>query len=80
MIHDKMYDLNYPYGIYHICDMKLTYNGAPHCICMKTSHFMGVSAQLKSNTTLVIDDWAWYSWTKSNRVTLLHEMVKTCVG
>ena len=43
---------------------------------MGTSRFMGVSAWLKSNTTLVIDEWARYHWTKSNKVALLHEMVK----
>ena len=76
MMHGKMYELNYPYGIHHICDMTLKCNGASHCICTRTSHFMGVSAWLKSNTTLVIDEWAPYRWTKCNRVALLHEMVK----
>ena len=78
MIHGKMYELNCPHGIHHICDMTLTCNGASHCICTGTSHFMSVSAWLKSNTTLVIDKWA-----QSDRVTLLHEMVKkkkTCLG
>ena len=51
MIHGKMYELNCPYGIHHICDKTLTCNGASHCICTGTSHFMGVSAWLKSNTT-----------------------------
>ena len=80
MMHGKMYELNYPYGLHDICDMTLTCNGASHCICMGTP--MGVSAWLKSNTTLVIDEWARYRLKKSNRVTLLHEMVKKkpCVG
>ena len=34
MIHDKMYELNCPFGIHHICDMTLTCNGASHCICV----------------------------------------------
>ena len=76
MIHGEMYKLNCPYDIHHICDMTLTCNVASHCICMRTSHFIGVSAWLKSNTTMVINEWAWYHWTKSNRVALLHEMVK----
>ena len=82
MIQGKMYELNCPYGIHHICDMTLTCNGASHCICMGKLHLIGVSAWLKSNTTLVIDERAWYRWTMFNRVTLLHEMVKkkTCVG
>ena len=82
MMHGKMYELNCPYGIHNIYDMTLTCNGASHCICTGTSHFMCVLAWLKSNTTLVIDEWARYRWTKSNTVALLHEMVnkKTCVG
>ena len=58
IIHGKMYELNCPYSIHYICGMTLTCNGASHCICMGTSHFMRVSAWLKSNTTLVIDEWA----------------------
>ena len=76
MMHGKMYELNCPYGIHHICAMTLTCNGASHCICTGTSHFMSVSAWLKSNITLVIDEWARCRWTKSNRVALLYEMVK----
>ena len=76
MMHSKLYELNCPYDIHHICDMTLTCNGASHCICTGTSHFMGVGAWLKSNTTLVIDEWARYYWMKSNRVALLHEMEK----
>ena len=51
MIHDEKCDLSRPCGIHYICDMTLTRNGALHCICTGTSHFMGVSAWLKSNTT-----------------------------
>ena len=40
MLHGKMHELNYPYGIHHICDMTLTCNGASHCICTGTSHLM----------------------------------------
>ena len=54
----KMYELNCPYGIHYICDMALTCNGASHCICKGTSHFMGVSAWLESTLHLVIDGWA----------------------
>ena len=60
MIHGKMYGLYYAYGIHYICGMKLTCNGASHCICTGKSHFMGVSAWLKSNTTVVIDEWNRY--------------------
>ena len=75
-MHDELYELKFPYGIHYICDMALTCYGASHCICTGTSYFMGVSAWLKSKTTLVIDERERYRWTKSNRVTLLHEMVK----
>ena len=51
MIHDEMYDLSCPYDIHYICDMTLTCNGALHCIGKETSHFMSVSAWLKSNAT-----------------------------
>ena len=55
MIHGKVYGLYCPYGIHYICDMALTCNGASHCICTGTSHFMGVSAWLESTPHLVID-------------------------
>ena len=51
MVHDELYELECPYGIHYICDMALTSNGALHCICIGTSHFMGVNALLKSNAT-----------------------------
>ena len=76
MAHGKMYELNCPYDIHYICGMTLICNGASHCICTGTSHFMSVSAGLKSNTTLVIDECARYRCTKSNKVALLHEMIK----
>ena len=51
-----------------------------HDIDMKwytTLHMhMGVSALLRSTPQLVIDEWARYHWTKSNRVALLNEIVK----
>ena len=59
-IHGKMYELNFTYDIHYICYMTLTCNSASHCICTGTSHFMGMSAWLKSSTTLVIDEWARY--------------------
>ena len=80
MIHGKVYGLYCPYDIHHICDMALTLtcNGSSHCICTGTSHFIGVSAWLESISHLVIDGWAWYCWTKSNRVAKLHEMENLC--
>ena len=51
MMDDELYGLKCSYGIHYICDMALTCNGALHCICKGTSHFMGVSALLRSNTT-----------------------------
>ena len=78
MIHGKVYGLYCPYGIHYICDMALTCNGALHCICMGTSYFMGVSAWLEPTLHLVIDRWARYRWTKSNRVARLHEMENLC--
>ena len=33
-------------------DMTLKCNGTLHCICMGTSHFMGVGAWLGSNTAI----------------------------
>ena len=53
IFHDayEMYDLSCLCGIHYICDMTLTCNRALHCICIRASHFMGVSAWLKSNTT-----------------------------
>ena len=51
MMHDELHELKCPYGIHYICDMALTCNGALHCICTGTSHFMGVSALLRLNTT-----------------------------
>ena len=78
MIHDKVYGLYYPYDIHYICDITLTYNGASHCICTGTSHFMGVSAWLESILHLVINGWARYCWTKSNRVARLHELENLC--
>ena len=42
MIHNEVYDLSCPCGIHYICDVTLTCNGALHCICTGTSHFMGV--------------------------------------
>ena len=50
MMHDELYELKCPYDIHYICDMSLTCNGVLHCICTETSHFMGVSALLRSNT------------------------------
>ena len=77
----KMYGLYCPYGIHYICGMTLTCNGALHCICTGTSHFMSVSAWLKSNTSLlVVAKWAWYCWTKSNKVTRLYDMEKKLVS
>ena len=79
MIHGKVYCLYCPYDIHYICDMTLTCNGASHCICSGTSYFMGgVSALLESTPHLIIDEWAWYRWTKSNRVVGLHEMENLC--
>ena len=78
MIHGKVYDLYCPYDIHYICDMALTCNGASHCICMGTSHFMGVSAWLESTPHLVIDGWARYRWTKSNKVAQLYETENLC--
>ena len=78
MIHDKVYGLYCSYGIHYICDMPLTCNGASHCICTGTSHFMGVSAWLGSTPRLMVDGWAQYHWTKSNRVARLHEMGNLC--
>ena len=80
MIHGKMYGLYCPYGIHYLCGMILACNGTLHCICIGTSHFMGVSAWLNPKPHSVFDGWAWYHCTNSNRVTLLNEMVKTCVG
>ena len=77
MIHGEMYEINYLYDIHYICVMTLTCNGTLHCICTRIS---GVSAWLRSTPQWVIDEWARYRWTKSNRFTLLNEMVKTCVG
>ena len=34
-----------PYDIHHICGMTLTCNDVSHCICTRTSHFMGVSVE-----------------------------------
>ena len=78
MIHGKVYGLYCSYGIHYICDMALTCNGASHCICTGTSHFMGMSAWLESTPHLVIDGWAQYCWTKSNKVALLHETENLC--
>ena len=50
--HYEMCDLNCPYDIHYICDMTLTCNDALHCIRTRTSHFMGVCAWLRSNTTI----------------------------
>ena len=77
MIHGKVYSLYCPYDIHYICDMAFTCNGASHCICMGTLHFMGVSAWLESTPHLVIK-WARYRWMKSNRVARLHETKNLC--
>ena len=78
MIHGKVYDLYCPYDIHYTCDLTLKCNGASHCICMRTSHFMGVSAWLESTLHLVIDGWAQYHWMKSNKVEQLHETENLC--
>ena len=70
---------NCPYDIHYVRGMALACNGTLHCICTRTSHFMGVSAWLRSTPQLVIDEWARYRLTKSNRVALLNEMEKPCV-
>ena len=80
MINGKVYGLYCPYGIHYISDMALTCNGASHCICVGTLHFMGMSAWLESTPHLVIDGWAQYLWTKSNIVVRLHETEKLCRG
>ena len=78
MIHGKVYGLYCPYGIHYICNMALTCNGASHCICNGTSHFMGVSAWLESTPYLVIDGWVRYCYTTSNKVARLHDMENLC--
>ena len=78
MINGKMYGLYYPYDIHYICGMTLTCNGASHCICMRTSYFMGVNAWLELTPCLVIDGWAQYRWTKSNKVVPFHETENLC--
>ena len=45
----------------------------------ETLHFMGASAWIKSTSHLVIDGWAQYCWTKSNRVAQLHDMERKLV-
>ena len=52
MIHGKMYGLDYPYDIHYMWDMALTCNGSLHCICTRTSHFMGVGVWLGLNTEI----------------------------
>ena len=74
MMPDELCNLSCPCGIHYICDMTLTCNGALHCICTDTSHFMGVSAWLKLTPHWVIDKWARYHWTKFNRVARSHDM------
>ena len=78
MIHDEIYDSNYPRDIHYICDMTLTCNDALHCIHTGTSHFMGVSVRLRSKPQLVNDKWARYLWTKFNKVARLHDMENLC--
>ena len=78
MIHDKVYDLYCSYDIHYICDMTLICNCASHCICTGTSHFMGVRVWLESTPHFVIDGWDRYRWTKSNRVSRLHETENLC--
>ena len=78
MIHERVYGLYCPYGINHIRDMTLTCNRASHFICTGILHFIGVSAWLESTPHLVIDGWARYRWTKSNRVARLHETENIC--
>ena len=73
MIHGEVYGLYCPYDIHYICDMTLTCNDASHCICIRTSHSMGMSAWLESTPHLVIDGWARYHWMKSNKVAWLHQ-------
>ena len=52
MIQGKLYGLYCPYDIHYMWDMTLTCNDTLHCICMRTSHFMGVGAWLGSNTII----------------------------
>ena len=51
MMHDELYELKCTYDIHYICDMTLICNSVLHCIYTGTSHFMGVSVLLRSNTT-----------------------------
>ena len=55
MIHDETCDLSCICDIHCICDMTLTCNGTLHCVCMGTSHSIGVSAWLESKPHLVIN-------------------------
>ena len=41
-----------PYDIHYMWNMKLTCNDTLHCICIETSHFMGVGAWLGLNTKI----------------------------
>ena len=78
MIHDKVYGLYCPYNIHYLCDMTLICNGASHCICTGTSHFIMCECMVRITSHLVIDGWARYRWTKFNRVTRLHETENLC--
>ena len=51
-IQGKLYGLYCPYGIHYMRDMALIGNGTLHCICIGTSHFIGVGAWLGSNTQI----------------------------
>ena len=51
-IQSKLYGLYCPYDIHYMWDMASTCNGTLHCICTRTSHFMGVGAWLGSNTEI----------------------------
>ena len=61
-------------------DMALTCNGTLHCICMGTSHFMGVGAWLGLNTK--IGDLMSRFGTVERSPTELHGFMKrkNCVG
>ena len=77
-MHGIVYGLCFPYDSHYICDMTLTCDSASHCLCTVTSHSMDVSVWLESTLHLVIDGWARYLWTKSNKVTRLHEKENLC--
>ena len=76
----KLYGLYCPYDIHYMWDMTLTCNDTMHCICMGTSHFMGVGAWLGSNTK--IGDLMSGLGTVRQSPTKSHDCMKqkTCVG